>query len=106
QNRATAVRRVLVDHHRQFPRHQPEGISDPRVTPLYKKKPMCGWGLPMQWGQSKISRLIQIESDVVALVHSAACNPPSTSAPSSLRLGGVFAAAMASSARRSPLPLR
>src|SRR5208282_2062685 len=35
QNRATAVRRVLVDHHRQFPRHQPEGISDPRVTPLY-----------------------------------------------------------------------
>jgi transposase len=34
KNRAAAVRRVLVDHHRQFPRHRPEGFSDPRVTPL------------------------------------------------------------------------
>jgi len=42
----------------------------------------------MQWGQEKISRLI--ESDRVALVHSAACNPPSTSR----RFGGVFAAAI------------
>src|SRR5208282_2323399 len=41
QNRATAVRRVLVDHHRQFPRHQPEGISDPRVTPLYSHVKMA-----------------------------------------------------------------
>src|SRR5208337_3702232 len=28
---------ILVVHHRQFPRHQPEGFSDPRVTPLYKQ---------------------------------------------------------------------
>src|SRR5208282_1603382 len=36
RNRASPVRRILVDHHRQFPRHQPQGFSDPRVTPLYK----------------------------------------------------------------------
>src|SRR5208283_1138171 len=35
RNRAEPVRRILVVHHRQFPRHQPEGFSDPRVTPLY-----------------------------------------------------------------------
>src|SRR5271165_6308052 len=34
RNRAAPVRRVLVDHHRQFSRHRPEGLSDPRVTPL------------------------------------------------------------------------
>src|SRR5208282_5627108 len=35
RNRASPVRRILVVHHRQFPRHQPQGFSDPRVTPLY-----------------------------------------------------------------------
>ena len=34
RNRAAPVRRVLVDHHRQFSRHRPKGFSDPRVTPL------------------------------------------------------------------------
>ena len=43
----------------------------------------------MKWGQKKISRLI--ESDGVALVHSAACNPPAISAPSSRRFGRIFA---------------
>ena len=46
----------------------------------------------MQLGQKKILRLIK--SDQAALVHSAACNPRATSAPSSRGSGAVFAAAI------------
>ncbi len=46
----------------------------------------------MQWGQKRISRLI--DSDQVALVDFAASNPAATSAPSSRWVGGVFAAAI------------
>jgi tetratricopeptide (TPR) repeat protein len=53
-------------------------------------------GLPVQWGRNSASGLI--DSDRVAAsvgyVHSAACDPPATSARYSRRFGGVFAAAI------------
>jgi hypothetical protein len=32
---AAQLRPVLIDHHRQFPRHRSKGPPDPRVTSLY-----------------------------------------------------------------------